>query len=81
MPVEKGTKISAENFYFLVCQVPETLNKKHFFDIIIKHVDSLIISRTIDEFKDNYYTHHVLIKMKDRVHILQLHKNLRTPKK
>jgi hypothetical protein len=67
MVIEKGTKISAEIFYFLIGKVPESMAKLHFYEIIEKNVENLVITRTADEFDDKLWTHFVLIRENARV--------------
>lgn len=67
MGIEKGKKISAEIHYFLISQVPENLDKPHFYYAIEKQVDNLIITRILDEFNEKFWTHFVLIRTKNKV--------------
>ena len=67
MVIEKRTKIASEIFYFLIKCVPANLEKKHFFDIIEKDVENLIITRSMDEFEEHLWTHFVVIRTVSRV--------------
>ena len=62
-------RIASNTFYFKVYNVPEKKGKREIFQILEDKFDGLIITSDSGEFDENKFTHHNLIRTKNKVKV------------